>query len=121
MGRLISRISRGTVLVAGNQLLVEVAVFGRNVVLARLLGAEQMGLALTLAIVQAQLVECGGQPFAIPASSVREVGRIAPAQGESVEWVQGSPTFRLRGEVFPLVDLGKNHRCSPCPFSPGVF
>ena len=60
---------------------------------------------LTLAIIPAQLVECAGQTFALPGSSIREVGRLDPGHGDRVEWVQGHAMFRVRGSVYPLLDL----------------
>lgn len=59
-----------------------------------------MRLPLTLAIVQALLVEAGGQVFALPLSAVNEVIR---AEDLHVDTVDGSPVVLLRdGEVVAL-------------------
>lgn len=60
-------------------------------------------LPLTLAIVQALLVEIAGGVFAIPISSVTEAFR---ASEEEVEAAHGWHLIRVRDDVIPLIDPG---------------
>lgn len=62
---------------------------------------------LTLAIIPALLIHCGGERFAIPQASVQELIRI---EGEEqiqrqLETVLNVPVYRLRGQILPLVSL----------------
>jgi len=60
-------------------------------------------LPLTLAIVKALLVECHGQPFALPLSAVNEV---LSADEAVMNTVDGEPTLVLDGESYLLARLG---------------
>ncbi|NOZ76314.1 MAG: chemotaxis protein CheA [Euryarchaeota archaeon] len=59
-------------------------------------------LPLTLAIIQALLVEVGRETYAIPLNSVVETLALAP---EEIQTVKGQETYVLRGTVLPLVRL----------------
>jgi two-component system chemotaxis sensor kinase CheA len=59
-------------------------------------------LPLTLALLDAMLVERGGQPFALPLASVLEVLRV-----EATLALGGRESVALRGEPIPLVDLAQ--------------
>lgn len=61
-------------------------------------------LPLTLAIVQALLVQIAGGVYAIPISSVTEAFRAAE---EDIEAAHGWRMIRMRGEVIPLIDPGE--------------
>jgi two-component system chemotaxis sensor kinase CheA len=62
-------------------------------------------IPLTLAIVSALIVEASGERFAIPQLSVRELV-MASANGENrIEMIKGTPVFRLRNRLLPLVSL----------------
>ncbi|MDD5348813.1 MAG: chemotaxis protein CheA [Chthoniobacteraceae bacterium] len=61
-------------------------------------------IPLTLAIIPALIVRCGGDRYAIPQVSVTELVRLDEAK--SIEHIQGAPVHRLRGELLPLVYLG---------------
>ncbi|HCQ70677.1 MAG TPA: hybrid sensor histidine kinase/response regulator [Rhodospirillaceae bacterium] len=64
-------------------------------------------IPLTLAIVSALIVESVGERFAIPQLTVRELV-MTSAHGESqIETINGSPVFRLRDRLLPLVYLDK--------------
>jgi two-component system chemotaxis sensor kinase CheA len=86
-------------------------------------------IPLTLAIMPALIVASVGQRYAIPQVSLLELVRLRVgdadedtvhrASGERddahrsdarVEWLQGSPFFRLRGELVPLVFLAEQLR-----------
>ncbi len=62
-------------------------------------------IPLTLAIVSALIVESGGERYAIPQLAVRELVK-ASYQGEnSIEMIKGTPVYRLRDHLLPLVSL----------------
>ena len=62
-------------------------------------------IPLTLAIIPALIVACGPLRYAIPQVSLMELVRL---EDESViEYIQGSPVYRLRGNLLPLVYLNK--------------
>jgi two-component system chemotaxis sensor kinase CheA len=66
----------------------------------------RLKLPLTLAIVPALLVRCGGQHFAIPQANLCEIVHLGPSEvARAVHEVGGSPVFRLRGELLPLLRL----------------
>jgi len=68
----------------------------------------RMKIPLTLAIVPALIVTCAGDRYAIPQVNLLELVRIEPEQvKDAVENVHGAPVYRLRGNLLPLVDLGK--------------
>jgi len=60
-------------------------------------------IPLTLAIVPALLLDCGGQRFAIPQTAVAELVRTGPEH--RIEWIHDAPVMRLRGSLLPLVAL----------------
>ena len=64
-------------------------------------------IPLTLAIVSALVVECGGQRFAIPQISVLELVRASENSETSIELINEAPVLRLRDRLLPLVVL--NH------------
>ena len=61
-------------------------------------------IPLTLAIVPALLLDCGGQRFAIPQTGGRRAGSLGSEH--RIEWIQDAPVLRLRGSLLPLVALG---------------
>ncbi len=66
----------------------------------------RLKIPLTLAIVPALFVGCGGERFAIAQTSLLELVRIDPTREETrVEEVYGAPVCRLRGKLLPLVFL----------------
>ena len=63
-------------------------------------------IPLTLAIVSALIVECGGERFAIPQISVLELVRAKNADdANGIEHINGTPILRLRDRLLPLVNL----------------
>lgn len=62
-------------------------------------------IPLTLAIVSALIVECRGERFAMPQSSVVELVRISSKSQQGVELINGHPVYRLRDRLLPLVAL----------------
>jgi two-component system chemotaxis sensor kinase CheA len=63
---------------------------------------------LTLAIIQALIVRCGGGRYALPQVSIVELTRVPAEQvGKLIDKVYASPVLRLRGSLVPLVDLAQ--------------
>ncbi|MAE52194.1 MAG: hybrid sensor histidine kinase/response regulator [Micavibrio sp.] len=70
-------------------------------------------IPLTLAIVSALIVESAGERFAIPQLAVRELV-MASANGDNrIEMIKGSPVFRLRDHLLPLVTLSNILQINP--------
>jgi two-component system chemotaxis sensor kinase CheA len=64
-----------------------------------------MTIPLTLAIIRALIVGCGGERFALPEINVVEVVRIGAKHEKSVEFIRETPVLRLRERLLPLVSL----------------
>jgi len=62
-------------------------------------------IPLTLAIVSALIVDAGGEKFAIPQLSVRELVMASAHSDNRIETIKGAPVFRLRNHLLPLVFL----------------
>lgn len=62
-------------------------------------------IPLTLAIVSALVVEAGGERFAIPQLAVRELVLASAKSNIKIETIKGTPFFRLREQLLPLVSL----------------
>ncbi len=66
-------------------------------------------IPLTLAIIPALIVACGGHRFAIPQATVRELIALRAGRGAAsvaIEGLDEAPVIRLRGRLLPLVFLG---------------
>ncbi len=64
-------------------------------------------IPLTLAIVSALIVEASGERFAIPQLSVSELVMVSQHGDNRIEYIKGSPVFRLRDRLLPLTSLSK--------------
>ncbi|HNJ43637.1 MAG TPA: chemotaxis protein CheW, partial [Acidobacteriota bacterium] len=65
-------------------------------------------IPLTLAIIPALMVTTGGDRYAIPQVSLLELVRLEGAQAHNgIETIQGTPVYRLRGNLLPLVYLNR--------------
>ena len=65
-------------------------------------------IPLTLAIIPALVVTCGGDRYAIPQVSLIELVRLeADEVAKAIELVHGAPVYRLRGRLLPLVYLNQ--------------
>ena len=64
-------------------------------------------IPLTLAIVSALIVECCGERFAIPQTSVLELVRASTnsSSDHTIEMINESPVLRLRDQLLPLLHL----------------
>jgi two-component system chemotaxis sensor kinase CheA len=61
-------------------------------------------IPLTLGVVAALIVGCGGQRYAVPQVSVRELVRVSPGS-KTVEVINDAPVLRLRDRLLPLIRL----------------
>jgi two-component system chemotaxis sensor kinase CheA len=80
-------------------------------------------IPLTLAIIPALVVTNDGNRFAIPQVNLLELVRLESEKTtEKIEWIQGAPVYRLRGQLLPLVYLKKvlNTKASSNPFTDNV-
>ncbi|MFL6442666.1 MAG: chemotaxis protein CheA [Candidatus Sulfotelmatobacter sp.] len=65
-------------------------------------------IPLTLAIIPALMVTSGGDRYAIPQVSLLElVGLEGEQARKGIELIQGTPVYRLRGRLLPLVCLNR--------------
>lgn len=62
-------------------------------------------IPLTLTIVSALIVGCGGEKFAMPQSSVVELVGVGGGSGRQIEHIDGTPILRLRDRLLPLISL----------------
>ncbi len=67
-----------------------------------------LNLPLTLAIVQALMVEVSGELYAVPLGTVRETHVVSP---EQIKTVQGNEAIFLRDETIPLLRLDNILQC----------
>jgi two-component system chemotaxis sensor kinase CheA len=66
----------------------------------------RLKIPLTLAIIPALVVTCGGDRYAIPQVSLLELVRLERAQArQGIERLHGAPVHRLRGQLLPIVYL----------------
>jgi len=71
-------------------------------------------IPLTLAIIPALVVTCGGDRYAIPQVSLLELVRLeADEVPKGIELVHGAPVYRLRGRLLPLVYLSHELKLAP--------
>ncbi|HXU81571.1 MAG TPA: chemotaxis protein CheW [Polyangia bacterium] len=70
--------------------------------------AVMIRIPLTLAIIPALIITSGGGRYAIPQVSLVELVRLDPDQARTaIEFVHGTPVYRLRGNLLPVVSLGR--------------
>jgi two-component system chemotaxis sensor kinase CheA len=68
----------------------------------------RLRIPLTLAIIPALIVRSLNQSFALPQGALSELVRIPPEKvASAIEWMQGTPLYRLRGQLLPLVFLDR--------------
>jgi two-component system chemotaxis sensor kinase CheA len=72
-------------------------------------------IPLTLAIVSALIVESAGERFAIPQLAVRELVKASHSGDNRIEMIKGSPVFRLRDRLLPLVSLRDTLQIATAP------
>ncbi|HEX7006331.1 MAG TPA: chemotaxis protein CheW [Alphaproteobacteria bacterium] len=64
-------------------------------------------IPLTLAIVNALIVECRGERFAVPQISVVELVRASAKSDHRIEHINNVPVLRLRNRLLPLISLDR--------------
>jgi len=68
----------------------------------------RLRIPLTLAIIPALIVRSLDQSFAVPQGALSELVHIPPEQAAAaIEWIEGTPLYRLRGALLPLVFLDR--------------
>jgi two-component system chemotaxis sensor kinase CheA len=68
----------------------------------------RLRIPLTLAIIPALIVRSLDQSFALPQGSLSELVHIPADQtSKTIEWIEGAPLYRLRGNLLPLVFLDR--------------
>jgi two-component system chemotaxis sensor kinase CheA len=68
----------------------------------------EMKIPLTLAIIPALTITSAGDRYAIPQVSLLELVRLEGEQAKrGIETIQGTPVYRLRGNLLPLVYLNE--------------
>lgn len=66
-------------------------------------------IPLTLAIIPALIVTSGSERFAIPQVSLLELVRLEAGEAkDQIEYIHGTPVYRLRGKILPLVSLNRS-------------
>jgi two-component system chemotaxis sensor kinase CheA len=68
----------------------------------------RMKIPLTLAIIPALIVTSAGERYAVPQVSLLELVRLeSGGERKGIEMIHGTPVYRLRGRLLPLVDLNR--------------
>ena len=68
----------------------------------------RLRIPLTLAIIPALIVHSVNQSFALPQGALSELVHIPPElAAKAIEWIEGTPLYRLRGKLLPLVFLDR--------------
>ncbi|NKE73066.1 chemotaxis protein CheW [Candidatus Manganitrophus noduliformans] len=75
----------------------------------------KLRIPLTLAIIPALMIRCGRELFAIPQANLIELVRVDVEAGERIEMIHGAEFYRLRGELLPLIRLGRVLRSQKRP------
>jgi two-component system chemotaxis sensor kinase CheA len=76
-------------------------------------------IPLTLAIIPALIVSSGSERFAIPQISLLELLRLDASNAiQQIESIHGSPVYRLRGKLLPLVYLNSELGLKPVGDTP---
>ncbi len=71
-------------------------------------------IPLTLAIIPALVITSGGERFAIPQVNLLELVRLdGESKSSRIEYIHGTPVYRLRGNLLPLVYLNEQLNLDP--------
>lgn len=78
----------------------------------------RLKIPLTLAIIPAMIVSCGGARYAIPQVSLLELVRLEGEQArQGIERLHDAPVYRLRGQLLPVVYLRRELGIEASPLS----
>lgn len=75
-------------------------------------------IPLTLAIVSALIVESAGERYAMPQLAVQELVMASDKGEQRIENINGTPVFRLRDHLLPLISLQKLLKLPEAPVDP---
>jgi len=79
----------------------------------------RLKIPLTLAILPTLFVRCAEEVFLIPQNRILELVRFAPNQpNNGIEDFYGTPTFRLRDKLIPLLFLNEQLNLAASPLTP---
>ena len=79
----------------------------------------KLKIPLTLAILPTLFVRSGGEIFLIPQNRILELVRFSPNQpNNGIEDFYGTPTFRLRDKLIPLLFLDEQLKMAKKPLKP---
>ncbi|MEG4800732.1 chemotaxis protein CheW [Microcoleus sp. ARI1-B5] len=67
----------------------------------------KLKIPLTLAIIPTLIITTGGSRYAIPQVNLLELVRLEGEQIKSIEMFHGTPVYRLRGRLLPLIYLNR--------------
>ncbi|MEG3860861.1 chemotaxis protein CheW [Microcoleus sp. herbarium12] len=67
----------------------------------------KLKIPLTLAIIPTLIITTGGDRYAIPQVNLLELLRLEGKQIKNIEMFYGTPVYRLRGRLLPLIYLNK--------------
>lgn len=68
----------------------------------------RLKIPLTLALIPALLLSCGGQKFAVPQSAITELVQLgATEKMGTLSWIGKYPFYKLRGDLLPLLFLSE--------------
>lgn len=79
----------------------------------------KLKIPLTLAIIPTLIITTGGERFAIPQVNLLELLRLEGEQIKKIEMFHGTPVYRLRGKLLPLVYLNRELQIDRADFSNG--
>lgn len=79
----------------------------------------KLKIPLTLAILPTLFVRCADEIFLIPQNRILELVRFAPNESNNgIEDFYGTPTFRLRDKLIPLLFLNEQLHLTSAPLKP---
>ncbi|MCY7382729.1 MAG: chemotaxis protein CheW [Microcoleus sp. CAN_BIN18] len=67
----------------------------------------KLKIPLTLAIIPTLIITTGGDRYAIPQVNLLELMRLEGEQIKNIEMFHGTPVYRLRGRLLPLIYLNR--------------
>ncbi|MBE9096295.1 chemotaxis protein CheW [Tychonema sp. LEGE 07203] len=67
----------------------------------------KLKIPLTLAIIPTLIITTGGSRYAIPQVNLLELVRLEGKQIKNIEMFHGTPVYRLRGRLLPLIYLNR--------------
>ncbi|MCU0541481.1 MAG: chemotaxis protein CheW [Oscillatoriaceae cyanobacterium Prado104] len=79
----------------------------------------KLKIPLTLAIIPTLIITTGGERFAIPQVNLLELLRLEGEQIKKIEMFHGTPVYRLRGKLLPLVYLNRELQIDRTDFGNG--